>query len=418
MNLTQQQPNYVQNVQGKYSLPTVDDYNIAIGKADGPSQFAKGSENSIYNSLVNQGLVSGPNPAKDLSLSPQGGGGMGGGGGYSGGGGGGMGGGGLADQQKALIAQRRKNLITGAGERYQGELDAYGRSEDLFRDETGRNKEFVGQQRDLAVQEGNRQADDATRMARQNYMDSIVQNRRRMRATGAGSSSASVEMFNLLDRDFSTGLNGIEGQRMGIIGNAQNVAQKAMGDLEASLNKFVADIQNQRELSLRQKNEAVRDAEFAAADAALKVDQWLASRMSSGGGGGGSRTEGSNRQANVIARFAQDLQNNPQRREEVMQAYGPIFAKNGINPQHAMQYGSFGQPQQPSFLQEYTGLEGASDKDIQFLMNYGNQQQSAGRGIMDAWDPYTGNINPLAQIVYPDQYSQLQQLANQGRPQF
>lgn len=403
-------PNVLAN---RYGLPTNDAYGAAYNNAQTP-----GSANQVYNSGVAAGVMAGPqniaggNVLGMAAFNPS----------YMGGtamsvGGGGSGAGGttsLANQQKKLIDQRKGGLIQGAEERYQGNLADLARSEQLFRGETQQNRDYVGQQRDIAMEGAKKSAEDATRAARQNYLDSIVSNRRRIRATGAGSSSGAMELFNMLDRDFNSGLQSIEGQKMGTIGSIQLTAQKTLSDLENSLNKFIADIESQKEMSLREKNDAVREAEFAAADAALNVDKWVSDRMASSSGSS-SRAAASQQQANMIASFTRDLQANPNSQQEVMQAYAPMFAQAGINPSDAMAYSSFGQAQSPSFLQQYTGLTGASDEDIKYLLDYGNAQSNNYLKNMTGYVDLLGQPiastqkDKIASTLYPDLYQQFAQ---------
>lgn len=393
----------------RYGMSPAEAYGSAYTNAQTPAQ-----QKQTYDAGIQAGVMAGPMNVQGGTgagtFSPS----------YSGGstpnvGGGGTGGAGsLAAQQKALIDQRRAGLVQGAEERYQGNIQDLGRSEQLFRGETEQNKGFVTQQRDLAMQGVERGAEDATKAARQNYLDSIVSNRRRIRATGAGSSSGAMELFNMLDRDFNSGLQSIEGQKLGSVGNIQLTAQKTLSDLETSLNRFVSEIESKKDMSLREKNEAVRDAEFAAADAALSVDKWVSERMSASGASS-ARAQAQQQQSEMIAAFTRDLQANPNNQQQVMQSYAPMFAQAGIDPNQAMAYSSFGQASQPSFLQQYTGLEGASDEDIRYLLDYGTKQDQAYRSSLGGYIDLLGQPiassqkDKLAASLYPSLYQQFAQ---------
>lgn len=316
------------------------------------------------------------------------------------GGGGGGGGASAAASQRALIDRRKGDLIQGATDRYNDEISSLDRAQQQFEGEVEGNRGQIQAEQQRAVQSAEARGRSNITQARQDYQDAIVSNRRRARATGGAATSSFLELSNLLDRELQQGVNNISTATQGVIGNAQSVAQRALADLETTLAKFKGDIQNKRDLSLREKNEAIRDAEFAAADQAVQLEQWLASRMSSGGGSS-ARAAAQQQANNLMASYARDVASGADA-AQVAQAYAPLFAQYNVNPAEAQSYASFGQPQQVNPAVAQLGFD---DPNITFDQGMGirNYQLNQLKALNSGYDPMSNQVSP-----YTSQY--LQQL--------
>lgn len=333
---------------------------------------------------------------------------------YGGGGFGGGGGANLAAQRKALIEQRKNEMIGGINTRYDDMMKGFDEGEALIRKETDANKGFINTNRDQAIERANQGQADATRQARRNYQDSVLLNRRRIRAAGAGSSSGYLELSNLLDRELSSNLTGINVNSDNIRANATQVAQKALADLDLALEKAITAIAADRRTSAREKEQAIREAEMAAADQALAVDEWVASAAARGGGGRGPSQAQINQQNQnaVMAAYTNDLAriqsgNLRMSVEELNAQYAPQFAGVGANVGNVQDYAGF-----MGF-----GGGGMSD-DEKYLMDLqyrydalGARQNDPMEDFFGYYDPYKygnqyGGFNPAAMYMYPDMYNQ------------
>lgn len=318
-----------------------------------------------------------------------------GGGAYGGFGGGAGGGGGFSMDQ---INQRKDQLIQGVNQRYSDQISDLDRSQKLLETETGQNKDFVARNRDFTIENAQENAANAARSARQNYQDAILSTRRRARATGGAGSSGFMELTTLLDKELQSGLTGINNSAHNMESQARITADKALGDLELSLQKAVAQIESDRATSRREKDDAIREAEFAAADQAIEVQKWASTRARGGGGGGGSSKDAAVAyQRQLTAAYVNDLSRAQSGQlgmtpQQVQQQYAAKFAAAGVNTGQANTYANM-----TGYMDPNAGL---SDEQ-KFYM----QQDAANkRALLGAYDPFTGQINPYASQLYPEYF--------------
>ncbi len=233
---------------------------------------------------------------------------------YAGGGGGGGGGGAAAaaaalaeirakqqefgDREKGLITGRRDAFVDDTDRAYQDQLAWLESQAGSAKGSAESGRENIGVQRDQSIASTERTAEGEARDTRDIYQDLIVENRRRTRATGAGSSSAFLELSNNLDTQLQRGLTQIGDTKVEKVGVANSIAQQAVGELDRTLQNVLAQIDQNKAISLREKDKALTDARMNADEALLAVDKWLAETFfsldqmeasaRSGGGGGGS----------------------------------------------------------------------------------------------------------------------------------
>lgn len=333
-------------------------------------------------------------------------------------GGGGGGGGGisaaqrLADERKKLIEERKGALIGGINQRYEDEQAGFNTSEGLIRTQTDQNKQSVQTNRDFAIQKAEQQGQSAARQARQAYQDSLVQTRRRARAVGGAGTSGFLELNNMLDRELQGNLTGININVQNVVGEASNIAQDALNNLELALQKAIAGIEQDRRTSRREKDMAIKEAEFAAADQAVQVESWLAdyqSKAAASGAASNARAE----QQNVMQAYATDLARIKSGElnmtvDELNASYAPHFANAGVDLGAAQNYQGF-----LGF-----GGGGLSDED-KFLLDLqykydtldSRNQQNDMNNVLDLYDPFSQSLNPLGQLYYPDQYNSYNNLS-------
>lgn len=204
---------------------------------------------------------------------------------------------GLANTERRNIETRRDNYISGVEGAYNDQMSYLDTQTQLSQDAANRGRETVISNRDATIERSLQDAEAAARVSRDTYRDMILQGRRRARATGAGSSSGYLEMTNMLDQQLMRGLGQVEQTKQGQIRAANTVADQAVGQIEAELNKILGEITNNRQASLRERDTRISDARANAADALLEVDKWLTQTFSdietakaglSSGRGGGS----------------------------------------------------------------------------------------------------------------------------------
>lgn len=319
----------------------------------------------------------------------------------------------MARKRQEQIDARKNQMIEGINTRYNDLTTDFNKGEELIRTETGMNKDYVSQTRDLSLQKADQGEADAVRQARRNYQDSIVATRRRIRATGAGSSSGFLELTNLLDRELSGSLTGIQTNAQNIKAGAMNTAQKALQDLDLSLQKALAGIESDRRTSAREKEQAIREAEMAAADQAIAVDEWL-SNTQARFAASSAASQNQAQQSSVMQAYLTDMgraQNNQigMTPQQVAQYYAPLLAASGANPNTVNAYG------------QMTGYSQGLTDDEKFMYDmqykYDNLNAKNQTDPLDEfygyYDPYkygTGfkGFNPIVQYLYPDQYNQFQ----------
>lgn len=301
--------------------------------------------------------------------------------------------------QKKLIEDKKNSMIDGVNQRYNDQMLDFDNSQKFLTDETGRQKDYVGQTRDQAINMSKQAMDDSSRKARQNYMDSVLMTRRRTRAVGGAGSSGFLELTNMLDRELSNNITGINVSGQNAISQANTVAQRALGDLDASLNKAIAAIESDRRTSAREKNQAIKEAEFAAAEQALQVDQWV-QEVSSRMAGSNAKGQADAERSATMQAYLTDLAraNSGQAgisAQEVQAYYAPMLAAVGANPGQLSAYEGMTGYINPNSVSEREKFE--ADQNAKY---YGYDQQY-NQGILDLYDPFTGTLNPLADLVYP-----------------
>lgn len=308
--------------------------------------------------------------------------------GLSTGGGGGASVNAAADAQNKLIEDRKAQLIEGINQRFGDEQAALGTDEQLIRDETNRQTGYVNTERDNALNSIRNNALAGKNEARRAFSDLQTELRRRTRATGAGSSSGFLEMANNLDTELQSNLTSINSQELGLTGNAQLVAEKALGDLQSTLQRAVADIEKDRRASRRDKDAAIQEAEFVAAQQAVDVQKWLSSRTSRGGSGQSmaDQQRALGQQFAIMmnqassGKFGSDTS---KAQQQIAEQFFPAFIGTG-GLDTFQNIGSFFQPAQDPFAPSSFQDQLALDKfmfDQQKYMNdnpnYGVQQEPA-----------------------------------------
>lgn len=204
----------------------------------------------------------------------------------------------LADAERSTIESRRDTLLGQTEAEYGDQVKYLDTQEQNIRGQadSGRNK--VATQKEMAVQAAGQEAETAAKMARDTYKDLIIQGRRRARATGAGGSSGYIEITGMLDKQLMTGLGQVEQTRQNKLITSNKIAEQAVADIELSLNEVLGDLNNNRAMSLREKDKVSNEIRMNAADALLEVDKWVTNQFAdidmakanlrSGGGGGSS----------------------------------------------------------------------------------------------------------------------------------
>lgn len=204
-------------------------------------------------------------------------------------GGGGGGGGGMsaldtlkqqqieyADKQKGLVGQRRDAFIGDTERGYQDQLNWLQSQTDSAKAGAEAGRTNVNTQRDQSIANTERTAEGEARDTRDVYQDLILENRRRTRATGAGSSSAFLELSNRLDTQLQKGLTQIGDTKVEKVGVANTIAQQAVGELERTLQNVLAQIEQNKSTSMREKDKAITEARLNADEAMLEIEKWLA----------------------------------------------------------------------------------------------------------------------------------------------
>jgi len=181
-----------------------------------------------------------------------------------------------ADKQKGLVGQRRDAFIGDTEKGYQDQLTWLQSQADSARAGAKAGTENVNTQRDQSIASTKRTAEGEARDTRDVYQDLILENRRRTRATGAGSSSAFLELSNRLDVQLQKGLTQIGDTEVEKVGAANIVAQQAVGELERTLQNVLAQIEQNKSTSMREKDKAITDARMNADEAVLEIEKWLA----------------------------------------------------------------------------------------------------------------------------------------------
>lgn len=202
------------------------------------------------------------------------------------------------DREKGLITGRRDAFIGDTEKGYQDQLNWLQSQTDSARAGAEAGKTNINTQKDQSIASTEKTAEGEARGLRDVYQDLIVENRRRTRATGAGSSSAFLELTNKLDTQLQGGLAQVGDTKVEKVGVANTIAQQAVGELERTLQNVIAQIDQNKATSMREKDKAITDARLNADEALLGVDRWLTETFSSldqaklslqtGGGGGGS----------------------------------------------------------------------------------------------------------------------------------
>lgn len=399
---------------------TVDRYGVQWA----PKQGASGIGRSLgQNAADLAGDIQG-----SYNYRPWDGGGAVGGGSYGGGGGGG----GAAAAQKLVddmrakqqeYGDREKGLITGRRDAFIGDTEK-GFQDQLtwLQSQTDSAKagaeagiRNVNTQRDQSIASTERTAEGEARDTRDVYQDLILENRRRTRATGAGSSSAFLELSNRLDTQLQKGLTQIGDTKVEKVGVANTIAQQAVGELERTLQNVLAQIEQNKSTSMREKDKLISDARLNADEAILAVDRWLTETFSSldqaklslrtgGGGGGGGASYNktdyaqsvNDIQASLLANIGENLMGmenagmtSQAQKQAFLQSQLPNMRSAGINPLDMGRYFGIYMPEddQPTSA---IGLwqqqnPGASVEDWLRLnqqysgLNFGNNTQQSGK---------------------------------------
>lgn len=181
-----------------------------------------------------------------------------------------------ADKQRGLVGQRRDAFINDTERAYGDQLKWLESQGDSARGGAEAGRENVNTQRDQSIASTEKTAEGEARGLRDVYQDLIVENRRRTRATGAGSSSAFLELTNKLDTQLQRGLSQVGDTKVEKVGLANTIAQQAVGELERTLQNVLAQIDQNKATSLREKDRAITEARMNADEAMLGIDKWLA----------------------------------------------------------------------------------------------------------------------------------------------
>lgn len=205
----------------------------------------------------------------------------------------------LAEAERGNIESRRDTLLGETEAGYGDQVKYLDTQEQNIRGQadSGRNK--ITGQKEETTRLAQQDAELASKMARDTYRDLIVQGRRRSRATGAGSSSGYLEITGMLDKQLMTGLGQVEQTKQNKVMTANKIAEQAVADIELSLNQVMGELNNNRALSLRERDKAANEIRMNAADALLEVDKWVTGQFAdieqakanlrTGGGGGGNK---------------------------------------------------------------------------------------------------------------------------------
>lgn len=181
-----------------------------------------------------------------------------------------------ADKQRGLVGQRRDAFIEDTERGYGDQLKWLESQGDSARGGADAGRANINTQRDQSIASTEKTAEGEARGMRDVYQDLVLENRRRTRATGAGSSSAFLELTNKLDAQLQSGLAQVGDTKVEKIGLANTIAQQAVGELERTLQSVLAQIDMNKATSLREKDRAITEARMNADEAMLGIDKWLA----------------------------------------------------------------------------------------------------------------------------------------------
>lgn len=198
------------------------------------------------------------------------------------GGSGGGGGAGSVSARQALVAQRRQQAIDLANQMYNDEIADLDSGLGLVKDSVQQGKDFVGRQADNTMNALDQRQLVNQRQLRRDYQDSILEARRRARAIGGASSSGYLDITSRLDQNLSQNMQTLGSQVTDLKSQVLLTKDQAMFELENKLQSTIAQIESEKRSSRRKKDQMIADAELAAADEAIKIQEWAASRASSG----------------------------------------------------------------------------------------------------------------------------------------
>lgn len=277
----------------------------------------------------------------------------------------------LADAERGGIETRRDTLLGETEAGYGDQVKYLDTQEQNIRAqaESGRGK-IKGQQEQVLTA-AQQDAELASKVARDTYRDLIIQGRRRARATGAGGSSGYIEVTGMLDKQLMTGLGQVEQTKQNKVMTANKIAEQAVADIELSLNEVLGELNNNRAMSLRERDKAANEIRMNAADALLEVDKWVTNQFadidtakaSLRASGGGSRSSGSSASYNKqnydqatrtnLAQIYGQMNNEAMQlmasgkytpeaaRALVMQNLPNMITYGGVNPSWSMTQGSY-----------------------------------------------------------------------------
>lgn len=103
---------------------------------------------------------------------------------------------------------------------------------------------------------------------RQSAQDAQLSNRIRARAIGGGASSGVLELANRVDRDAIKNIATAAGEYTGSLSDLELKAMQGVNSIRDNLNQTIANIINNKSLSLRERDQAIAAAEAEAKRAA------------------------------------------------------------------------------------------------------------------------------------------------------
>lgn len=237
---------------------------------------------------------------------------------------GGSGTGGYVSGQNALIEAKRQASLDAINRRYEDLLAGYNESEAAAQASATSAREQIGKEKEIGTAQAEQTRQIGQRQLRQNRADAETNARRAARALGAGSSSGVLETYAQLDQQFTQNLSDLDTTVDAQIQKIDLTAQDALNTIETNLNGVINDINADRRASLRDKEDAIVEAQLAAEEAKLAVVKWAASR--SGGSSSVSQTAIKNQ---VTADLFASRAANPGREDEVLAAFQPQILQAG-----------------------------------------------------------------------------------------
>lgn len=158
------------------------------------------------------------------------------------------------------------------------------RSEQFSRQNADNNRQVILQNYDRGVTAADAGRTTEMDQARRSNQDFQTQNRIRARAIGGAPSSAFLDLSNRIDQQTQRDFSGINTRAVDAARGYESQTIEALNKLEADLNQTILQIESNRRLSLRERDQQIRAAEENAARSAMGLMQGAEQSNYSGGG--------------------------------------------------------------------------------------------------------------------------------------